>query len=90
MPRHSAETLIIARTDAIAVEGFDRAIARAALYLEAGADVLFIEAPRERDELSRIGAPVRQIGAAPRQHGRGRQDADPAGDASSRRSASPS
>ena len=54
--RHSRETLIIARTDAIAVEGFDRAIARAALYREAGADVLFIEAPRKRDELSRIGA----------------------------------
>src|SRR5271169_649544 len=52
--RHSAETLIIARTDAIAVEGFDRAMARAALFLEAGADVLFIEAPRERDELGRI------------------------------------
>jgi 2-methylisocitrate lyase-like PEP mutase family enzyme len=54
--RHSAETLIIARTDAIAVEGFDRAMARAALFFEAGADVLFIEAPRERDELGRIGA----------------------------------
>jgi 2-methylisocitrate lyase-like PEP mutase family enzyme len=54
--RHSAETLIIARTDAIAVEGFDRAMARAALFLEAGADVLFIEAPRERDELTRICA----------------------------------
>jgi len=52
--RHSVETLIIARTDAIAVEGFDRAIARAALFLEAGADVLFIEAPRQREELSRI------------------------------------
>jgi 2-methylisocitrate lyase-like PEP mutase family enzyme len=54
--RHSAETLIIARTDAIAVESFDHAMARAALFLEAGADVLFIEAPRERDELGRIGA----------------------------------
>jgi len=54
--RASAETLIIARTDAIAVEGFDRAMARAALFHEAGADVLFIEAPRRRDELSRLGA----------------------------------
>jgi len=53
--RASADTLIIARTDAVAVEGFDRAIARAALYREAGADMLFIEAPRERAELSRIG-----------------------------------
>jgi 2-methylisocitrate lyase-like PEP mutase family enzyme len=54
--RHSRETLIIARTDAIAVEGFDRAVARAAEFREAGADVLFLEAPRQRDELSRIGA----------------------------------
>src|SRR6185437_7156059 len=54
--RASPDTLIIARTDAIAVEGFDRAVARAQLFHEAGADVLFIEAPRQRDELARIGA----------------------------------
>ncbi len=54
--RASPDTLIIARTDAIAVEGFDRAIARATLYREAGADMLFVEAPRERAELGRIGA----------------------------------
>jgi 2-methylisocitrate lyase-like PEP mutase family enzyme len=54
--RASTDTLIIARTDAVAVEGFDRAIARAALYREVGADMLFIEAPRERTELGRIGA----------------------------------
>src|SRR5712691_1483233 len=49
--RHSRETLLIARTDAIAVEGFDRAIERAARYREAGADMLFVEAPRTRDDL---------------------------------------
>lgn len=38
-------TSIIARTDAIAVEGFESAIARAKLYAEAGADMLFVEAP---------------------------------------------
>ncbi len=54
--RRSADTMIIARTDAVAVEGFERAIARAALYREAGADMLFIEAPRQREELGRIGA----------------------------------
>jgi len=54
--RSASATLIIARTDAVAVEGFDRALARAALYREAGADMLFIEAPRERAELGRIGA----------------------------------
>ena len=48
------DTLIIARTDAIAVEGFNAAMDRASAYVEAGADVLFIEAPRDRDELGRI------------------------------------
>jgi len=54
--RNSADTLIIGRTDAVAVEGFERAMARAALYREAGADVLFVEAPRQRDELARVTA----------------------------------
>ena len=54
--RRSAETLIIARTDAIAVEGFERAVARAAAYREAGADMLFIEAPKTRDEIARLTA----------------------------------
>jgi 2-methylisocitrate lyase-like PEP mutase family enzyme len=52
--RRSRETLVIARTDAIAVEGFERAIERAALYRDAGADVLFVEAPKTRAELERI------------------------------------
>src|SRR6478609_9807106 len=52
--RHSRETLVIARTDAIAVEGFDRAIARAVSYRDAGADILFTEAPKTRAELQRI------------------------------------
>jgi 2-methylisocitrate lyase-like PEP mutase family enzyme len=52
--RHSRETLIIGRTDAVAVEDFERAIERAALYREAGADVLFVEAPKTRGDLARI------------------------------------
>lgn len=52
--RASAETLIIARTDAIAVEGFDKAIERARAYAEAGADLLFVEAPGSAEELSRV------------------------------------
>jgi len=56
--RHSRETLVIARTDAIAVEGFERAAERAALYREAGADMLFVEAPKTRDDLGRIVAAV--------------------------------
>jgi len=54
--RTSEETLIIARTDAIAVEGFDAAIDRAEAYVAAGADVLFIEAPRSLDELKAVTA----------------------------------
>jgi 2-methylisocitrate lyase-like PEP mutase family enzyme len=57
--RHSKDTLIIARTDAVAVEGFERAVERALLYREAGADVLFVEAPKARDELAKI---VKQLG----------------------------
>jgi 2-methylisocitrate lyase-like PEP mutase family enzyme len=55
--RRSCETLVIARTDAVAVEGFDSAVARAVSYRDAGADILFIEAPKTRAELQRI-APV--------------------------------
>jgi len=58
--RTSRATLIIARTDAVAVEGFDAAIARATLYRDAGADMLFVEAPRQHDELSRIGTKLGQ------------------------------
>lgn len=53
--RASDETLIIARTDAIAVEGIEAAMARAEAYIEAGADALFIEAPRSGDELKLVG-----------------------------------
>src|SRR5690349_2425339 len=61
--RQSRETLVIARSDAIAVEGFEQAMARAVAYREAGADILFVEAPKTRDELKRIppalkGVPV--------------------------------
>ncbi|OAN73491.1 carboxyvinyl-carboxyphosphonate phosphorylmutase [Sulfitobacter sp. EhC04] len=54
--RRSEDTLIVARTDAIAVEGFDAATDRAESYLEAGADVLFIEAPQSRAQLQAITA----------------------------------
>ncbi|WP_339950487.1 isocitrate lyase/PEP mutase family protein [uncultured Albimonas sp.] len=58
--RVSAETLIVARTDARAVEGLPAAIERARLYAEAGADVLFVEAPRSREELQTV---VAELGA---------------------------
>ena len=52
--RTSEETLVIARTDAIAVEGLDAALDRSEAYLEAGADVLFVEAPKDREAMERI------------------------------------
>ena len=52
--RQSEATLIVGRTDAAAVEDLDRAIERGRLYAEAGADILFIEAPRTRDDLQKV------------------------------------
>ena len=46
--------VIIARTDAVAVEGIENAIVRARTYGEAGADLLFVEAPSSRDELAMV------------------------------------
>jgi len=54
--RKSEDFLVVARTDAIAVEGYDAALDRAGRYLEAGADVLFVEAPRDRAEMDGIVA----------------------------------
>lgn len=47
--------LIVARTDAIAVEGFDAALERGERYLDAGADVLFVEAPVSIEQMREIG-----------------------------------
>ena len=51
---HDPDFVVIARTDAIAVEGFDAALDRAAAYLEAGADMLFVEAPTSEAEVAEI------------------------------------
>lgn len=53
--RQSDDTLLIARTDALGVNGFEDALERAELYLEAGADALFIEAPTTRAQMQVIG-----------------------------------
>jgi 2-methylisocitrate lyase-like PEP mutase family enzyme len=53
--RRSQDMLLIARTDAIAVEGFDKAMARAQAYQEAGADMLFVEAPTSREDMAKVG-----------------------------------
>ena len=52
--RKETNTLIIARTDARGVEGLSEAIDRAQAYQEAGADILFIEAPHSIDEMKLI------------------------------------
>lgn len=52
--RKNEEILIIARTDARAVEGLEPALERASAYRDAGADVLFIEAPQSLDEMRTI------------------------------------
>jgi len=52
--RNDPDFLIIARTDAIAVEGLEAALERGMRYREAGADMLFIEAPTVRDDIERI------------------------------------
>ncbi len=60
--RRDQDFVIIARTDALAVEGMEAALTRAGQYHEAGADMLFVEAPSARGELEaipkRLTAPV--------------------------------
>ncbi|KAF1714603.1 carboxyvinyl-carboxyphosphonate phosphorylmutase [Pseudoxanthomonas yeongjuensis] len=53
--RRSASTLIMARTDALAVEGWNAAVDRAEAYLACGIDALFIEALRTQEQLSEAG-----------------------------------
>jgi len=53
--RHDDATIIIARTDALAVNGFEDALDRAEHYLLAGADALFIEAPQTHEQMKVIG-----------------------------------
>ena len=52
--RRAVPTLIIARTDACAVQGFSAAIERARRYLDAGADMTFVEAPETLDDLRAV------------------------------------
>jgi 2-methylisocitrate lyase-like PEP mutase family enzyme len=52
--RHDPDFLVIARTDAAAVEGLDAALDRARAYADAGADLLFVEAPTSEDDIARV------------------------------------
>jgi methylisocitrate lyase len=56
--RRDKDFVIIARTDANGVEGLEEAISRERAYLEAGADVAFVEAPRSIDELKTIARSI--------------------------------
>jgi 2-methylisocitrate lyase-like PEP mutase family enzyme len=56
--RGDPELLVIARTDALASAGEDEAVARGIAYAEAGADVVFVEAPRTRDLIERLPAAI--------------------------------
>jgi len=56
--RRDGDFVIIARTDAIAVEGFEQAIERANRYTEAGADVVFVEAPENEEQAAQVPGAV--------------------------------
>jgi 2-methylisocitrate lyase-like PEP mutase family enzyme len=67
--RESEDTLIIARTDILALEGFDAAIERGNLFAEWGADIVFVEAPGDIEQVRRIPGEVNAktlINLAPR------------------------
>jgi len=53
--RRNDDFLIIARTDARSVLGFEEAIKRGRMYEEAGADIIFIESPESEEELTIVG-----------------------------------
>jgi len=59
--RRDPDLLVIARTDAVAVEGVDAAIARARAFAEAGADLLFVEAPTSEDDIARVAKELRDV-----------------------------
>jgi carboxyvinyl-carboxyphosphonate phosphorylmutase len=59
--RTDPDFLLIARTDAAAVHGLDEAIKRGVAYAEAGADLLFIEAPTSEEDIARVAAELRGV-----------------------------
>lgn len=58
--RRNDNMMIIARTDARAIEGFESALERSHVYAEAGADLIFLEAPMSAEEMERIPQEIRQ------------------------------
>ena len=56
-----SDLVLIARTDARAVEGFGNALQRARLYRDAGADVIFFEAPQSEEEIETVAAELADV-----------------------------
>lgn len=59
--RTDPDLVIVARTDVLALEGVEAAIERGRRYAEAGADALFIEAPRTEEDIERIAAELQPV-----------------------------
>ncbi len=59
--RRDPDLVLIARTDAAAVEGLDAALARARAYADAGADLLFVEAPTGERDIARVAEELRGV-----------------------------
>jgi len=59
--RRSGETVVIARTDAVAVDGVDFAIDRARAFVDVGADVIFVEALEDIDQLRQVHAALPDV-----------------------------
>jgi 2,3-dimethylmalate lyase len=59
--RRDPDFLLVARTDAAAVEGLDAALDRARAYADAGADALFVEAPTSEDDIARVAKELRGV-----------------------------
>jgi 2,3-dimethylmalate lyase len=59
--RQDPDFVVIARTDAAAVHGLDEAVRRARAYAEAGADVLFVEAPTSEDAIASVASELKGV-----------------------------
>ena len=59
--RQDPDFVLIARTDAAAVHGLDEALRRARAYAEAGADILFVEAPTSEDDITRVATELKGV-----------------------------
>jgi 2-methylisocitrate lyase-like PEP mutase family enzyme len=59
--RHNPDTVVIARTDALAVNGWDDVVRRATAYREAGADLIFVDGIRTLDDLRTYGARLKNL-----------------------------